>query len=512
VNVDGGVVMLLSGEQFEHFSRSVVRKPLRAYQLEAARAILASIDRRDGAIFTVMMARQMGKNELSAQVEAWLLWALQEHQASLVKASPTLRPQGMMSKRRLRQVLSVAQQKDPAGFSWREREGHLLQLGEALIAFYSANETANVVGATADPLLEVDEAQDVDEAKYLRDFRPMGASTNATTVLYGTAWTGETLLEHQKQQNLELEARAAKLAGTRRAPAEPVKRHFEFPWTVQAALNPHYKAYVEAEIERLGPTHPMIRTQYLLEPLAEQDRLFAAAQLEQLRGTHARLHGPQMIGGRAALYVAGVDVAGADEGMESPDGREVLAHPQRDATVVTIAEVERENDLAGAVSLRIVEHVEWVGLDYREQYQRLCDVLSAVWRCARVVIDASGIGAGLAAWLAEALGEPLVERFQFTRESKSTLGWNLLAAVNTGRLKMYAEDGSPESRHFWEEARQARSVHLAGQKLNFYVPPEKGHDDYLMSAALCVRAARALAAPAAGRLIVPRRVYRDGSY
>ncbi len=498
--------------RFEDFSRGMLRRMLREYQLEAARAILTSIDRREGAIFTVMMARQMGKNELSAQLEAWLLSALQQTQASLVKASPTLRPQGLLSKRRLRQVLSEAREEDPTGFKWRERDGHIIELGKALIAFYSANESANVMGATAHPLLEVDEAQEVDEAKYLRDFRPMGASTNATTVLYGTAWTGETLLEHQKQQNLEWEARAARLAGTRRAVMGPVKRHFEFPWTVLAALNPDYKAYVQAEIERLGPTHPIIRTQYLLEPLAEQDRLFAAAQLEQLRGTHPRLHGPRMVGGRPALYVAGVDVAGADEGGEGLDGRETLAHPQRDATVATIAEVEQDEQMPGAVVVRLVEHYEWVGLEYREQYLRLRDVLRGVWQCARVVIDASGIGAGLAAWLVEGLGAQVVEGFQFTRGSKSALGWELLAAVNTGRLKMYAEDGSPESRHFWEEARQARSVHLPGQALNFFVPVDKGHDDYLMSAALCVRAAQAMAAPAAGKLIVPRRVYGDGSY
>ncbi len=504
--------MVMSEGQFEDFSRSVIQRPLRAYQLEAARAILASIERREGAIFTVMMARQMGKNELSAQLEAWLLGALQEDKVSLVKASPTLRPQGLMSKRRLRQALSAAREAEPERYAWREREGHIIQVGEGFIAFYSANETANVVGATAHPLLEIDEAQEVDEAKYLRDFRPMGASTNATTVLYGTAWTGETLLEHQKQQNLEMDARAAKLVGTRRAPKGPLKRHFEFPWTALAALNPDYKAYVEAEIERLGLTHPMVRTQYLLEPLAEQDRLFTATQLEQLRGTEPRLRGPRASGGHPALYVAGIDVAGADEGTEGLDGREALAHPQRDATVVTIAEVERDPQMPGAVSARIVEHYEWIGLEYREQYLRLRDLLREVWPCARVVIDASGIGAGLAAWLLDALGQQVVERFVFTRSSKSTLGWDLLAAVNTGRLKMYADDGSPESRRFWDEARQARSAHLPGQTLNFFVPADKGHDDYLMSAALCVRAARAVATPAASKLIVPRRVYRDGSY
>ncbi len=496
----------------ERFSREWVRRPLRAYQMDAARAILDSIERRDGAIFTVMMARQMGKNELSAQLEAWLLRALQAEGASLVKASPTFRPQGQMSKRRLRAALSAVQARDPAGLAWRERDGHIIQVGEALIAFYSAEEGANVVGATAAPLLEIDEAQDVSEDKYLRDFRPMGASTNATTVLYGTPWTGDSLLERQRQQNLEWESRAARLAGTRHAPAGPVRRHFEFPWTVLAALSPFYRAYVESEIERLGSEHPIIRSQYFLESLAERDRLFTSAHLAQLRGAHERLYGPRPANGRPALYVAGVDVAGADEGAESVTGRAALAHPQRDATVVTIAEVQTDEAAPGFVTIRLVNHYEWVGLDYREQYQRLRDLLRAVWQCARVVIDASGIGAGLAAWLKEALGENTVESLTFTRQKKSQLGWNLLAAVNTGRLKMYADDGSPESRHFWDELRQARSAHLSNQQLNFFVPDGEGHDDYLISAALCVQAATAFEQPPISRLIRPRRAHPDGRY
>jgi hypothetical protein len=499
-------------ERFERFSRELIGRSLRAYQMEVARAIFASIERRDGAIFTVMMARQMGKNELSAQLEAWLLRLLQYKGVSLIKASPTLRPQGMLSKRRLREVLTAARDTSPSGLEWREREGHIIEIGHALIAFYSANKAANVIGATAHPLLEIDEAQEVVEEKYLRDFRPMCASSNATTVLYGTPWTGETLLEHQKQQNLELEARSARQAGTRSAPVGPTRRHFEFPWTTLAALNPDYRAYVEAEIERLGLMHPIIRTQYLLEPVAEKDRLFTAAQLEQLRGAHARLHSPRVIGARPALYVAGIDIAGADEGQEGLDGYQKLANPQRDATVITIAEVERDQQMPGFVFMQIVEQHEWVGLGYQEQYMRLRDLLRDLWQCARIVIDASGIGAGVAAWLQGELGDKLIEGFQFTRSSKSKLGWDMLAAVNTGRLKMYADDGSPESRHFWDEARQARSVHLPGQKLNFFVPFDKGHDDYLMSAALCVRAAAAIAAPAASELIIPQRRYRDGSY
>src|SRR5258705_8249791 len=52
------------------FSRHAVGMPLRPYQLEPARAILDSVFHRRGRTFTVMMSRQAGKNELSAQLEA----------------------------------------------------------------------------------------------------------------------------------------------------------------------------------------------------------------------------------------------------------------------------------------------------------------------------------------------------------------------------------------------------------------------------------------------------------
>ncbi|MHB0869810.1 MAG: hypothetical protein ACYC5J_10195 [Chloroflexota bacterium] len=55
------------------FSRHVAGRPLRPYQLEPAPAILDSALHRKGLIFTVMMARQAGKNELSAQLELYLL-------------------------------------------------------------------------------------------------------------------------------------------------------------------------------------------------------------------------------------------------------------------------------------------------------------------------------------------------------------------------------------------------------------------------------------------------------
>ena len=62
------------------------------------------------------------------------------------------------------------------------RDGHIITLGRASIAFFSAEPGANVVGATASLLLECDEAQDVHPDKWEKEFRPMGATTNATSV------------------------------------------------------------------------------------------------------------------------------------------------------------------------------------------------------------------------------------------------------------------------------------------------------------------------------------------
>src|SRR5438132_8168279 len=103
---------------------------------------------------------------------------------------------------------------------------------------HSAGSESNIVGATASILLEIDEAQDVAIEKYDRDLRPMASTTNATTVLYGTAWSDDTLLAVERAKNLEYEERTG------------IKRHFEYDWRTLAAINPKYKQFVESEIAR----------------------------------------------------------------------------------------------------------------------------------------------------------------------------------------------------------------------------------------------------------------------
>jgi SpoVK/Ycf46/Vps4 family AAA+-type ATPase len=239
---------------------------LRPYQEEIARAILDSILNRRGFTFSVEIARQGGKNELSAMIELILLTLYMDRGGSAIKASPTFKPQTIISMERLKRRL------DDFGFSgiWRTEMAYIIGLGSAKQIFLSADESANVVGHTADILLEIDESQDVSKEKYSKEFRPMGSSTNVTTVHYGTTWDDTTLLEEVKQGNLELE----KLDG--------IKRHFRYDWQHVARYNHDYLKYVESEQQRLGKNHPLFLTQYALEPLQGGGGFLSMVQRAQL--------------------------------------------------------------------------------------------------------------------------------------------------------------------------------------------------------------------------------------
>ena len=454
-------------------------KQLRPYQLEVGRAVLDSIIGRKGHTFSVEIARQGGKNELSAQLEVLLLTLFMGAGGNAVKCSPTFSPQALISQARLQERL------DDAGYAglWLTEHGYIVRLGRARQVFLSADRSSHVVGTTAHILLEVDESQDVARDKFNKEFKPMGAATNVTTVLYGTAWDDSTLLEGVKQANLEMERR------------DGLKRHFRYDWQEVAKCNPDYLTYVEGERQRLGETHPLFQTQYCLNPLRGGGGFLSPSQRAQLQGDHPRRHSPEGDG----IYVAGVDLAG--EAEEGQDAALRALKPRQDSTVVTIARLDFSdcNEVMPSPRAEIVEHYWWTGQPHPTLYPRLVDLLKRVWRCRRVAVDATGVGTGVASFLREALGSSVVIPFLFTAQSKSKLGFALLASINGGRVKLYARDGSEEYRQFWLQMERARSTYRPNQTMNFYVDPAEGHDDFLMSLALVVEAAQYTPRSARGR-------------
>jgi hypothetical protein len=482
----------------ERFAAWVIGKPLYNYQAEAANAILHSIDNGLGHIITVMMARQSGKNQLSAVIEAFLLFTRKE--GVIVKCAPTFNPQTINSRRRLMTMLENPFCSKRIWTSYAQiglapsADMHLVKRHAGpSVMFFSADPASNVVGATADLLLEIDEAQDVGAEKFDRDFRPMASTTNATTVMYGTAWSDETLLARQRAVNLEIERTTGE------------RRHFEYDWQACASCNPNYRQFVGNEIERLGEQHIAIQTQYFLHSISGAGSFFNDLQRTLLAGDHVWETEPDPCPGQC--YIAGLDVGG-EERADPSDPEKV--NVKRDSTVLTIGRAFY-NELA-LPCIEVVHQCWWTGMSYPEQYAALLALVER-WDIRSLCVDNTGQGAGLASLLVEKLGDERVEAFTFTRPRKSKIGYQLLALVNSGRLKMYNDHAAPPDiyRECWQQIRKARYTLPASETINFYVEPSEGHDDFLISLALCAQALDKVIQPAASEQIRPRRMYEGES-
>jgi hypothetical protein len=117
------------------------------------------------------------------------------------------------------------------------------------------------------------------------------------------------------------------------------------------------------------------------------------------------------------------------------------------------------------------------------------------------VVDATGVGAGLASFIADQFGrgpgrfggdgsqQVIVSPFLFNRKTKSDLGWAFLGLIDGGRIKEYADDGSDITRIYRHQLPACTYEVLPGpgKLLRWSVPPSRGHDDLLISTALTTR-------------------------
>lgn len=280
------------------FSRLLLpERTLRPYQVDPARAIATSVARRQGHSFAVVFSRQAGKDELLAQLVAYLLARMQRRGGSMVLAAPTFLPQAALMRDRL---LARLQEPLPAAFAGKAtvRDGYAVTLGRASARFLSAAPGANARGQTADLLLVANEAQDIAPDIWDAVFDPMAASTNATTLFLGTVWSRDTLLARQMAFLREEEQR------------DGVQRVWTVPWQIVARELPAYGARVRARMAQFGPEHPFIRTEYCLEELDGEGGLFPPARIAAMQGDHPRRHAAEP-GKRYALLL---DVAGEEEG------------------------------------------------------------------------------------------------------------------------------------------------------------------------------------------------------
>ena len=460
---------------------------LRKYQEDVARAVVDSVVNHKGLTFVVVFPRQSGKNELQAQLEAYLLTLHSHLSAEMVKVSPTWKPQSLNAMRRLERTLST--NIFTRALLWWKEQSYIYRVGLARIYFLSAAPSANIVGATASALLECDEAQDVLTAKWDKDVAPMAASTNATRVFWGTAWTSATLLAREMRAALELQKQ------------DGVKRVFKLTADDVAQEVPAYGKFVAGEVEKLGRNHPMVKTQFFSEEIDAQGGMFPEARQALMLGAHDRLT-PAQAAGR--IFAMLVDVAGEDESSNAQGAllggdAGTLSNPGRDSTALTVVEI----DLSQFAALhqpvyRVVDRRLWTGVKHSLLHGQLLSLFEA-WQARYLVIDATGIGAGISSFLAEHLGKRLVP-FTFNSATKSHLGWSFLAVIESGRFKDYRPAGGGVGQHDerWEFYRQLDACQMEiipgpEKRLRWGVPdgtrdPATGellHDDLILSAALC---------------------------
>ena len=419
---------------FDPGLRAILRNNcyLRSYQTDTLRTIFSAAMAGKGGRYTVTFPRQSGKNETQAQLESAVMAANLYRGGNIIKLIPTEKNQGKISSERL---ISVLRSANPFSGSFPQTIGRHpltaatfkkgeIRYGSVAMRCLSAGKNAAIVGATADLLLEVDEAQIVPMDKFDREAAPMAASSNAVQVFWGTAWDDQTLLSRE----------------TRLAYRDSDRDQNKHVFTTTAAEVgkevPEYGEFVRGQIERLGREHPAIRTQFFCEEISDLTTMFTAERIEKMKGDHEPLSAPE----KDRCYVFLIDVAGSDE--LTPESKRANGFSdRRDATVVTICDVSLPEDKAydtrnfgwKVVGRRLYRNVRTEIL----QKELFRDI--DLWNPRKIIIDHSGVGAMLSDILMGKYKRKIYP-VDITAANKTKMAWDFLAMVDTGRWVEYKGD------------------------------------------------------------------------
>ncbi|MFN2122155.1 MAG: hypothetical protein ACK2UP_01510 [Candidatus Promineifilaceae bacterium] len=326
------------------FSRGVLNMPLYDYQLRPLTAVIDSVLHGRGCEFLIVFSRQSGKNEAVAHLLVYLMNIYQREGGNIVFAAVG---DGLgRGQRRLHERLNNPWNRD----TWRKaaRPARTI-LGRTAFIFISSHPGVVARGETADHLLVVDELQDQDPLHLEAVFTPMCAARNATAVYLGTVRSRHDALWLKKETLQRLDR------------ADNIQRAFWAGPELVNAVNPRYGRFLDGQIARYGRFHPIIASEYFLEPLDNGGGLFPPRRLTLIRGDYPRKQVPKEnhirnltsdIPHQQGPYVALLDVGGQDEAATQALSQ--LANPARDYIVCTIVQIvetsPQPSPTAGSVS------------------------------------------------------------------------------------------------------------------------------------------------------------------
>lgn len=388
---------------------------LRSYQVEPAMAIIKSIVGKLGLSFVVIISRQSGKDELAANLKAYLLARFKNREADIVEVNPTYKPQTINAVARLERRLN---DNSLTNTDWKKRSDFIRINGKAQVSFLSGDPSANVVGAVASLLLIVNEAQDIEPIIYDKNFAPMVASTNATRLFMGTSWTSHTLLAR--------ELRAARQAQE----VDGIRRVFVYTADdVRKAVKP-YGHFVDGEISKLGRQNPLVKTQYFCEEIDSQIGMFPSGRRALMKGDQPAEDLPRP----GTVYCFSIDVAGQDEVTFHDPESQYLKNPGRDAVTLTISSVDlSQMRILRAPIFRAVHREQWTGRNHMDVFGKLM-ALADSWKPMYIVIDSTGVGEGLWAMLDHRYPGKVLP-VKFTSSKKSDIGYHFIGIIESGRFR-----------------------------------------------------------------------------
>lgn len=466
------------------FSRHVLKMPLRHYQIAPLQRVIDSILTGAGDEILIIFPRQAGKNEALAHLLAYLLNLFQRSGGTIVYGA-------------IGDGLGRGQQrlKDRLDNPWNRKKHHDASkptrtcLGHACVAFLSSHPGAYSRGETANILLVIDELQDQDQHHLDQVFQPMRAATNATATYLGTVKYTHDALWRKKNELEQLQA------------ADGRQRVFLVGPDIVAAENPAYGRFLANQEAKLGANHPIIRSEYYLEPLDSDGGLFPTARQQLARGSHPRQRIPQP----GAIYIATIDYGGIDE--SATNAIAALNSPGRDYTICYIHEIIPSEMPAFLTRDILANH----GSPHFQSApgspslaQRLISYLTT-WQPIAIISDATGIGAGITDYLAAHIPYPVIP-FTFTPKSKAALGSHYITLLETSRIHHFTEPPNAgiltdENHFFAQMAACAYELPANGNfdtHLRWYVPPTHTtrtpsgviptHDDRLIAHTLIAHA------------------------
>lgn len=465
------------------WDRGMYGSPMHPYQLEFAQAAEPLIDdclnrRLASCTSLLMISRQGGKNETFGRLEARSMcrYAHDKVERNIVKSAPTFKPQLCTSMLRLERCLSIpilqVTKKGKVAWAWRKMLGYKFVLGNAVETFLSGDPVAARVSETVSLFMVIDEMQSYDRDVYRLEMRPMLASTNAAVLACGTSWINNNLIEEEREKARQLQKKLNR------------RLLFEYPWWKVAEFNPAYAIFAESEKNALGEKHVVWLSQYCLTPVAAVDSLFSKDDLELMRGKHPRQRKP--VAGE--VYVAGIDLNGLTE-QDPEEMLKIAGKIKRDSTVVTICALKyrlSQDKTRALPFLRVVAHLYIKD----EKVETAVDRISAfleLWQIRRAVVDAKGCGRDVAAKLVKRFHGRVVG-LKSTLDDVTRMAFGLMAAAQTGMIKMYTEEGLSgveleAYQEFWLQAAECKRELLGDEKCRFeapttYVDGKPVHDDF----------------------------------